>query len=68
LYAVAGVWSVTVGSSSVGPPPTLKIIQILAGATDNGSPPRTLVHKRRERSMWILHFATIELLRVKQSI
>jgi len=37
-----GVSSVTVGLSSVGPPPTLMMIQLLASATADGSPVRTV--------------------------
>jgi hypothetical protein len=38
----AGVSSVTVGLSSVGPPPTLMMIQPFASATNDGSPARTV--------------------------
>jgi hypothetical protein len=43
-YAVppGGVSSVTVGLSSVGPPPTLMMIQLFASATNDGSPSRTV--------------------------
>jgi hypothetical protein len=43
-YAVppGGVSSVTVGLSSVGPPPTLMMIQLFARATNDGSPSRTV--------------------------
>jgi hypothetical protein len=37
-----GVSRVTVGLSSVGPPPTLMMIQLLASATHDGSPARTV--------------------------
>jgi hypothetical protein len=35
-----GVSSVTVGLSSVGPPPALMMIQLFASATKEGSPSR----------------------------
>jgi hypothetical protein len=39
---VGGVSSVTVGLSSVGPPPTLMMIQPFASRTNDGSPARTV--------------------------
>src|SRR6516164_5652483 len=55
-FGSRGAWSVTAGLSSVGPPPTLMMIQLLASATYVGSPermvlpPSTSVSKRQERS------------------
>jgi hypothetical protein len=37
-----GVSSITVGLSSVGPPPTLMMIQLFASATNDGSPAATV--------------------------
>jgi hypothetical protein len=41
-FGSGGVSSVTVGLSSVGPPPTLMMIQLLARATNEGSPAMTV--------------------------
>jgi hypothetical protein len=41
-FGSGGVSSITVGLSSVGPPPTLMMIQLLARATKDGSPTRTV--------------------------